>query len=146
MGVDGFSIANTGLNINKTSSAMSSEAEALARQGNDVQIRDVDGVTKKAKTARKDRDAGYGGMAYLPGDENENEQDENQQQSPKGRKKNPRPAPDVSRYHFRLNREQMIEIYDSETGKILRVISPEDVMKVFTNLADVPGVIVNKKA
>lgn len=146
MGVDGFSIANTGLNINKTSSAMSSEAEALARQGNDVQIRDVDGVTKKAKTARKDRDAGYGGMAYLPGDENENEQDENQQQSPKGRKKAPRPAPDVSRYHFRLNREQMIEIYDSETGKILRVISPEDVMKVFTNLADVPGVIINKKA
>ena len=52
MGVDGFSIANTGLNINKTSSAMSSEAEALARLGNDVQIRDVDGVTKKAKTAR----------------------------------------------------------------------------------------------
>ena len=53
MGVDGFSIANTGLNINKTSSAMSSEAEALARMGNDVQIRDVDGVTKKQKQQEK---------------------------------------------------------------------------------------------
>lgn len=76
MGVDGFSIANTGLNINKTSSAMSSEAEALARMGNDVQIRDVDGVTKKAKTARKDRDAGFNGMAYLPGNNDENEEEE----------------------------------------------------------------------
>ena len=125
---------------------MSSEAEAIARQGNDVQIRDVDGVTKKAKTARKDRDAGYGGMAYLPGEENEDEQAENQQQP---RQRHKKPANDVmeaSRYHFRLNREQMIEIYDSATGKILKVISPEDAMKVFTNLADVPGVIVNKKA
>lgn len=40
----------------------------------------------------------------------------------------------------------MIEIYDSQTGQILRTISPEDAMKVFVNLADVPGVIVNKKA
>lgn len=148
MGVDGFSIANTGLNINKTSSAMSSEAEALARLGNDVQIRDIDGVTKKAKTARKDRDAGFNGMAYLPENNDENEEEE-QPETPqkKGRyKKRTNIAEDFSKYHFRLNKEQMIEIYDSQTGQILRVISPEDAMKVFVNLADVPGVIVNKKA
>ena len=145
MGVDGFSIANTGLNINKTSSAMSSEAEVLARQGNDVQIRDVDGVTKKAKTARKDRDAGYNGMAYLPGSSDENAQ--NSGKNPKNGQQKPADTnSDVSKYHFRLNKEQMIEIYDVQTGEILRTISPEDAMKVFTNLADTPGVIVNKKA
>ena len=145
MGVDGFSIANTGLNINKTSSAMSSEAEVLARQGNDVQIRDVDGVTKKAKTARKDRDAGFNGMAYLPGNPDEDEQS-GKQQPQKIQQKTAEIIGDVSKHHFRLNKNKMIEIYDAKTGDILRIISPEDAMKVFTNLADAPGIIVNKKA
>lgn len=146
MGVDGYSIANTGININKTSSTLSSEAEILARQGNEVQIKDIDGLSKKAKTARKDREAGFNGMVYLPGQEEDAEPQEQENQGKKKQNHPKKTKEDFSNYHFRLNKQHLIEIYDSKTNEILRTITPEDAVKVLVNLADVPGFIVNKKA
>lgn len=105
-------------------------------------------LQKKQKQQEKTVTRDLTEWRIFPGNNDENEEEE-QSETPqkKGRhKKRTNIAEDFSKYHFRLNKEQMIEIYDSQTGQVLRVISPEDAMKVFVNFADVPGVIVNKKA
>lgn len=143
MGIDGFSLSNLNLNINKTSSAMATEADVLALQGNENQIKSVDGSAKKQKTARKEKDAGFGGMVILPGDEEELEGT-----SPREKKETKQidfSDEDIEKYHFRLNKNHMIEIFDSETDEIIRTITPEDAAAVLMNITEVPGIIVNKK-
>lgn len=150
MGIDGFSLANLSLNINKTSSAMAAEAEILAREGNENQIKDVDGISKKQKTLRKDKDGAFNGGVYLPGEEGEflgdsmsedgedADGDESQEES--------LTEEELSSYHFRLNSDHMIEIFDSKSDEIIRVIRPEDAARVLMNVSDVPGFIVNESA
>lgn len=147
MGIDGFSLSNLGLNINKTSSALASEADAVARQGNEHQIKDIDGVTKKSKAARKDKDGAFNGGVYTPGEDAqfkeaaENAAQNQDVEQPPVESQNV----DYSKYRFRYNMEQMIEIYDSQTDEIIRIISPDDAARVLMNVPDVPGFIVNEK-
>ncbi len=143
MGIDGFSLSNLNLNLNKTSAAMASEADVLALQGNESQIKSVDGSSKKQKAARKDKDAGFGGTVILPGDEEAFEQKETKNNSPD--KKIEISAEELEKYHFRLNKEHMIEIFDSLTNEIVRTITPEDAAAVLINITEVPGIFFNKK-
>ena len=52
---------------------------------------------------------------------------------------------EYSKYHFRFNKENMIEIYDSEKNEVIKTISPEDASKALLNLSKMPGLFVNKK-
>lgn len=143
MGIDGFSLSNLNLNLNKTSAAMASEADVIALQGNESQIKSIDGTSKKQKAARKDKDSGFGGTVILPGDAEE-------LKTPQKKKKLQEKKIDLSdeeleKYHFRLNKEHMIEIFDSDTDEIIRTITPEDAAIVLMNISEVPGIIFNKK-
>ena len=125
MGIDGFSMSNLGLNRNLTSAQMANEAEATANQALENQIADVDGIGKKEKAGRKDPDANQGEQIVLSQDDEDNE--------------------DGSQYHFKMNSEGMIEVWDSVTNSIAKTISPEDAANTLMNLSKIPGIFVNKE-
>lgn len=149
MGLDGFSMSNLGLNRNLTSAQMSHDAEATARQSLDNQIADVDGVGKKEKVGKKDPDAAFNGMIpFIPNEEQEENPEEQQGELPLQESQvqyEDDGDDDASRYHFRFNANDMIEIWDSETNSIVKTISPEQAQKVICNLEDLPGVLVNRE-
>ncbi|MBS4761082.1 MAG: flagellar protein FlaG [Clostridium sp.] len=154
MGIDGFSLSNLGLNRNLSSSQLADEAERTARQSLENQIADADGVGKIEKAGRKDPDAAFNGtIPFIPDDKKEND-DNNEQEQPDSEEQqsndtsfetNSDDEEEYSKYHFRFNKENMIEIYDSEKKEVIKTISPEDASKALLNLSKMPGLFVNKK-
>ena len=155
MGIDGFSLANLGLNKNLSSAQLANEAERTARQSLENQIADVDGVGKIEKAGRKDPDAAFNGtIPFIPDDKKGEEQEgtENQQEEPQNNdaqemldENDDDVDEEYSKYHFRFNRDEMIEIYDSEKNEVIKTISPEDASKALLNLSEIPGLFVNRK-
>ncbi len=154
MGIDGFSLSNLGLNRNLSSSQLADEAERTARQSLENQIADADGVGKIEKAGRKDPDAAFNGtIPFIPDDKKENDEN-NEQEQPDSEEQqsndtsfetNSDDEEEYSKYHFRFNKENMIEIYDSEKKEVIKTISPEDASKALLNLSKMPGLFVNKK-
>ena len=139
MGLDGFSIANLGLNKNLTSAQLANEAEATARQSLENQIADVDGVGKKEKVGKKDEDAAFNGMVPFianPKDEDEESQQQEEQSSEENTD---------SVDHFKFSKDNMIEVWDSEKKELIKTISPESATKVFHNFSKVPGIFINSE-
>ena len=159
MGLDGFSIANLGLNKNLTSAQLANEAEATARQSLENQIADVDGVGKREKVGKKDEDAAFNGFVPFIGepkekDENEDGDDESTEETENSSDiettENENSADeeddeDADKYHFKYNENNMIEVWDSKKKEIIKTISPEDAANVFSSFSKVPGIFVNKK-
>ena len=154
MGIDGFSLANLGLNKNLSSAQLANEAERTARQSLENQIADADGVGKIEKAGRKDPDAAFNGtIPFIPDDQKENEEDsENQQEESQNNdsqemleENDDDVDEEYSKYHFRFNKDEMIEIYDSEKNEVIKTISPEDASKALVNLSKIPGLFVNRK-
>ncbi len=154
MGIDGFSLANLGLNKNLSSAQLANEAERTARQSLENQIADADGVGKIEKAGRKDPDAAFNGtIPFIPDDKKENEEDsENQQEELQNNdsqemleENDDDVDEEYSKYHFRFNKDEMIEIYDSEKNEVIKTISPEDASKALVNLSKIPGLFVNRK-
>lgn len=154
MGIDGFSLANLGLNKNMSSAQLANEAERTARQSLENQIADADGVGKIEKAGRKDPDAAFNGtIPFIPDDKKENEEDsEDKQEESKNSEaqqildeNDDDVDEEYSKYHFRFNKDEMIEIYDSEKNEVIKTISPEDASKALVNLSKIPGLFVNRK-
>ena len=154
MGIDGFSLANLGLNKNLSSAQLANEAERTARQSLENQIADADGVGKIEKAGRKDPDAAFNGtIPFIPDDKKENEEDseDKQEESQNNEAQQILDENDddvdeeYSKYHFRFNKNEMIEIYDAEKNEVIKTISPEDASKALINLSKIPGLFVNKK-
>lgn len=154
MGIDGFSLANLGLNKNMSSAQLANEAERTARQSLENQIADADGVGKIEKAGRKDPDAAFNGtIPFIPDDKKENEEDsedkQEESQNSEAQQILDENDDDVdeeySKYHFRFNKDEMIEIYDSEKNEVIKTISPEDASKALVNLSKIPGLFVNRK-
>lgn len=154
MGIDGFSLANLGLNKNLSSAQLANEAERTARQSLENQIADADGVGKIEKAGRKDPDAAFNGtIPFIPDDQKENEEDsENQQEESQNNEaqqildeNDDDVDEEYSKYHFRFNKDEMIEIYDAEKNEVIKTISPEDASKALINLSKIPGLFVNRK-
>lgn len=153
MGIDGFSMSNLGLNRNMTSAQNAHEADFLARQKLENQISDIDGVSKKEKAGKKDEDAAFNGMmAFIKPDnpeENEEEQTDTEQDD------SPTEKPLYSndddedeyeeKYHFVYNESGMIEIWEVESNKLLKVISPENAQEVVEQIHCLPSILVNKR-
>lgn len=149
MGIDGFSMSNLGMHRNLTSAQLANEVEATAKQALENQIADVDGVGKREKAGRKDPDAAFNGtIPFIPDDKEEENQEEQSEQEPSQTTKEEEPVAEEDtkgQYHFKLNAEGMIEVWDEKTNNLLRTISPEDAAKTFTNLSQAPGLFVNRK-
>lgn len=152
MGIDGFSMSNLGLNRNMNSSQLASEAEATARQALENQIADVDGVGKKEKAGRKDPDAAFNGTIPFIGEPKEKEDDESQENDSTKQDSTQSEThvfdedDEGSQYHFKMNEEGMIEVWDSDTNSIVKTISPEDASNTLLHISKVPGIFVNKEA
>ena len=152
MGIDGFSMSNLGLNRNMNSSQLASEAEATARQALENQIADVDGVGKKEKAGRKDPDAAFNGTIPFIGEPKEKEDDESQENDSTKQDSTQSEThvfdedDEGSQYHFKMNEEGMIEVWDSDTNSIVKTISPEDASNTLLHISKVPGIVVNKEA
>ena len=154
MGIDGFSLANLGLNKNLSSAQLANEAERTARQSLENQIADADGVGKIEKAGRKDPDAAFNGtIPFIPDDKKENEEDSEDKQEESQNNEaqqildenDDEVDEEYSKYHFRFNKNEMIEIYDAEKNEVIKTISPEDASKALINLSKIPGLFVNKK-
>lgn len=148
MGLDGFSMSNLGLNRNLSSAQLAQNAETTARESLDSQIADVDGVGKKEKAGRKDPDAAFNGhIPFIP-DKKEGEQEEqppeDEPQEPVAIETEDEDDEDASKYSFRFNANEMIEIWDTKTNTILKTISPENAQKSLSNLSKMPGIFINK--
>ena len=151
MGIDGFSMSNLGLNRNLTSAQLANEAEMTANQALENQIADVDGVGKKEKAGRKDPDAAFNGTIPFIGEpkekddeENPNEQ-ENEPQQEQQVSSNEEDDDEGNQYHFKLNNEGLIEVWDSTTDSVVKTISPEEAANVLHNFAQAPGIFVNRE-
>ncbi len=151
MGIDGFSMSNLGLNRNLTSAQLANEAEMTANQALENQIADVDGVGKKEKAGRKDPDAAFNGTIPFIGEpkEKDDEESSNEQEkeSPQEQQmsSNEEEDDDGNQYHFKLNNEGLIEVWDSTTDSVVKTISPEDASNTLLHMSKIPGIFVNKE-
>ena len=150
MGIDGFSLANLGLNKNLTSAQMANEAEALARQSTENQIADVDGVGKREKAGKKDDEAAYNGMIpFIPDDKKEDEEEsetlEEQNISSGECSEDSEDDEDVSKYKFSFGKGDMIEIRDSSTGDLIKKIPIDQAQKAVGTIDKLPGFLVNRQ-
>ena len=151
MGIDGFSMSNLGLNRNLTSAQLANEAEMTANQALENQIADVDGVGKKEKAGRKDPDAAFNGTIPFIGEPKEKDDEENsneQEKEPQQKQRvssNEEEDDDGNQYHFKLNNEGLIEVWDSTTDSVVKTISPEDASNTLLHISKVPSIFVNKE-
>lgn len=151
MGIDGFSMSNLGLNRNLTSAQLANEAEMTANQALENQIADVDGIGKKEKAGRKDPDAAFNGTIPFIGEpkEKDDEESSNEQEkeSPQEQQmsSSEEEDDDGNQYHFKLNNEGLIEVWDSTTDSVVKTISPEDASNTLLHMSKIPGIFVNKE-
>ncbi len=151
MGIDGFSMSNLGLNRNMTSAQNAHEADFLARQNLENQISDMDGIGKREKAGKKDEDAAFNGMMAFVKPENQEENAEEQPNEEENISSHENPLYDddedyyEEKYHFIYNENGMIEIWEVETNKLLKTISPENAQGVVEQIHCLPSMLVNKK-
>lgn len=144
-------MSNLGLNRNMNSSQLASEAEATARQALENQIADVDGVGKKEKAGRKDPDAAFNGTIPFIGEPKEKEEDKESQENvdeetiQETNSTEDDENEEGSQYHFKMNEEGMIEVWDFDKNEIIKKISPEDASNTLLHMSKAPGILVNKK-
>ncbi len=151
MGIDGFSMSNLGLNRNLTSAQLAHEADMVAKQALDNQIADMDGIGKKEKAGRKDPDAAFNGtIPFIPDATDEEDQDSEQnenQENTEDTKNEDQSKPDEegSQYHFRMNEDGLIEIWNTKNNQLVKTISPEKAANAILGMTKTPGILVNKK-
>lgn len=152
MGLDGFSLSNLGLNKNLTSAQLANEVDATARQSLENQIADVDGVGKREKVGKKDEDAAFNGtIPFIPDDKNENNETSQQEQQEEQNNQSVEDYDDddsddtAGDFHFKIDDEGMIEVWDTQKNVILKKITVDDASKVFHSFTRVPGIFVNKE-
>lgn len=148
MGLDGFSMSNLGLSRNLSSAQLAQNAETTAREALDSQIADTDGVGKKEKAGKKDPDSAFNGHIPFIHDKKEGEeepQEEEDMSQDNSQFQDDEDDDDDSRYHYRFNANEMIEIWDSKTNSIIRTISPEAASKAILNITEMPGIFINKE-
>ena len=77
-------------------------------------------------------------------EENPNEQ-ENEPQQEQQVSSNEEEDDEGNQYHFKLNNEGLIEVWDSTTDSVVKTISPEDASNTLLHISKVPGIFVNKE-
>lgn len=149
MGLDGFSMANLGLYNRLTSAQMSNEAETIAAQGTESQIKDIDAASKRKGIERKEMDfSETGGQAFLGGDTTE-ETDEELLPEPEIELTDEEDDLEHSpnRFDLRVNQElNIVELYDNYLQATVQRLSTKDMIQMIKKFDDPAGIMVNKKA
>jgi len=149
MGLDGFSMANLGLYNRLTSAQMSNEAENIAAQGTENQIKDIDAASKRKGIERKEMDfSETGGQAFLGGDTGEDIEAETLPE-PEIELSDDEDDPEHSpnRFELRVNQDlNIVELYDNYLETTVQRISTKDMLQMVKKFDDPAGVLVNKKA
>lgn len=156
MGLDGFSMSNLGLHRNLTTAQLANEVEATAKMALENQLPDVDGIGKKEKAGKKDPEAAFNPTVPFIPDKKKNDGEE-EQQNPQQQSVDIKDTGsdtdentvdieiEEPRYLFKMNKEDdMIEIYDAKTGKVIRKITPEEAASCVHNFTKLPGLFFNK--
>ena len=150
MGLDGFSMANLGLYNRLTSAQMSNEAENLAAQGTENQIKDIDAASKRKGIERKETDfSETGGQAFVGGDTGEDDREEDILPKPEIELSDNEDDLEHSpnRFELRINQElNIVELYDKYLPTTLQRLSAKDMMQILKKFDDPAGIMVNKKA
>ena len=157
MGLDGFSMSNLGLHRNLTTAQLANDVEATAKMALENQLPDVDGVGKKEKAGKKDPESAFNPMVPFIADEKENKdsddsEEKNLDESSQIDKSvgderyedNTEIEIEEPKYLFKMSNDNMIEIYDAQTNKVIRKISPEEAAATVHNFANLPSVFFNK--
>ncbi len=154
MGLDGFSMSNLGLHRNLTTAQLANEVDVVAKQALENQLPDVDGVGKKEKAGKKDPEAAFNGMVpFIPDEENdEKDEDASEQEEKKSVDKSvgEESIEDVEveieepQYLFKMSADDMIEIYDKNTGRVIKKLSPEEAASTVHNFTKMPSIFFNK--
>ena len=157
MGLDGFSMSNLGLQRNLTTAQLANDVEATAKMALENQLPDVDGVGKKEKAGKKDPESAFNPMVPFIADEKENKdsddsEEKNLDESSQIDKSvgderyedNTEIEIEEPKYLFKMSNDNMIEIYDAQTNKVIRKISPEEAAATVHNFANLPSVFFNK--
>lgn len=154
MGLDGFSMSNLGLHRNLTTAQLANEVDVVAKQALENQLPDVDGVGKKEKAGKKDPEAAFNGMVpFIPDEENdEKDEDASEQKEKKSVDKSVGEEltedDDVEieepQYLFKMSADDMIEVYDKNTGRVIKKLSPEEAASTVHNFTKMPSIFFNK--
>ncbi len=148
MGLDGFSMANMGLYNRLTSAQMANEAETIAAQGSENQVKDIDAASSKKGIERKESDfSETGGQAFLGGDTGEDESE------PVVLKSEIELSDDEDDLEHSPNRFELkvypdlnvVELYDNYLHTTVQRLSTDDMIQMVKNFDNPAGIIVNKK-
>ena len=154
MGLDGFSMSNLGLHRNLTTAQLANEVDVVAKQALENQLPDVDGVGKKEKAGKKDPEAAFNGMVpVIPDEEKDEKEDDTSEQEEKksvDKSVGEESIEDVEveieepQYLFKMSADDMIEVYDKNTGRVIKKLSPEEAASTVHNFTKMPSIFFNK--
>lgn len=146
MGLDGFSMANLGLNSDLTSAQMANQAEKLAQKGTEFKIKDVSELAQEGGVKRREEQSDNGKNHFNDGfkDKKKNDDDKNEKQDALSEKdfenKDPR------EFSVRINPEtELVELFNNKNEKILETITATDLMSLISKLDNASGILVNRK-
>lgn len=157
MGLDGFSISDLRMRNELTSAQMSNNAERLAREGSEFQIKDVDGMAKDAEIRRKEesekqeqqkkKKQGENFEDYFEEtDEEDKSLPQKQQAEDEKDFVDPFKNKNVGDFAVRINpKTEMIELYNKKDKKVMETISADELMMLITKMSCASGILVNKK-
>lgn len=144
MGLDGFSMANLGLNIDLTSAQMANQVEKLAQKGTEFKIKDVSELIQEGGVKRREEQSDNKKRFNDGFGKKNKDDDKNEKQDVLSEKdfenKDPR------EFSIRINPDtELIELFNNKNEKILETITPKDLMGLISKLDNASGVLVNRK-
>lgn len=149
MGMDGISISNTGIVKEQTSAEMASKTEQ-AIMSDPTNSRQIQGTTVNPRVKEKDEEEESGGKnrgknapedTFDDGLVEENPEEELEPEFDVEDVENPN-----KEFYVKLNiKDDIIELYDSASDRLVETISGEELGQLVQKLNMASGIFVNKK-
>ena len=148
MGMDGLSIANTGAIKEQTSAEYTNRIEQSVQNDPTNSSQQVQGLVNKQRVREKEENEGQGGKREQNTPNNEfqdglveEKQEEEHQEFDVEEFENPN-----KEFYVKLNiKDDIIELYDSETDRLIETISGSELGELVLKLNMASGIFVNKK-
>jgi uncharacterized FlaG/YvyC family protein len=147
MGMDGLSIANTGAIKEQTSAEYTSRIEQSVQNDPTISAQQVQGLINNQRVREKEEGEGGGQNRQTP--QNNEFQDglveENPDEEPQEFNVEEFENPDKE-FYVKLNiKDDIIELYDSATDRLIETISGSELGELVQKLNMASGIFVNKK-
>lgn len=143
--LDGFSFANLGAEQKLTSAEMAFNAERVARQGKERNIKDIDETSKGRSSIRKEDLTEKESGGYSLGGETSSDKEEEKENE----KKDDDSELNIEKennFVVKLNKEtNLLELIERQTEKVIQTISPEELSEIVQKMSNPSGIMVNKK-